>query len=353
MAESLYTTETPASETNESPGPTLGTVIILAVAGQVTHLKWYCPSNPPNNAASLPFILYDAVTQTQLARTTASVSPGWNTVALPTPVSTTAGQRVLPSVYTDSRYAYTGGYFNTSGLTVGNLTAPATGSDPIGNGRFHTGSEAYPEATFGGNNYWTDIVFVAASTPVVAPAGIAVPVNLGSPTVTQNLAVAPAGIAVPTAVGAPSVSMAAGTVNAAGIAVPAAVGAPSVSGPLYNALQAGSWWGLESTLDASRSLIDFWNRRQPVACPNDGEPLRRSPDGILYCPYDNWRPDGQNIRRRVVSQDWGRLRGIKQAAIADAAVNQLLLACPNDGEPLSVGAHGERFCKFDGWMPPE
>lgn len=24
-------------------------------------------------------------------------------------------------------------------------------------------------------------------------------------------------------------------------------------------------------------------------------------------------------------------------------------ACPNDGEPLRTGPHGELFCRFDGW----
>jgi hypothetical protein len=28
----------------------------------------------------------------------------------------------------------------------------------------------------------------------------------------------------------------------------------------------------------------------PVACPNDGEPLRSGPDGRLFCPFDGWRP---------------------------------------------------------------
>lgn len=30
--------------------------------------------------------------------------------------------------------------------------------------------------------------------------------------------------------------------------------------------------------------------RDPEACPNDGEPLRRGPDGQLFCPFDGWRP---------------------------------------------------------------
>lgn len=26
----------------------------------------------------------------------------------------------------------------------------------------------------------------------------------------------------------------------------------------------------------------------PVACPNDGEPLKRGRNGVLHCPYDGW-----------------------------------------------------------------
>ena len=29
----------------------------------------------------------------------------------------------------------------------------------------------------------------------------------------------------------------------------------------------------------------------PVACPNDGEPLRAHPSGTLYCPFDGWTWD--------------------------------------------------------------
>ncbi len=31
---------------------------------------------------------------------------------------------------------------------------------------------------------------------------------------------------------------------------------------------------------------------QPVACPNDGEPLREGPDGELFCPFDGWPNEG-------------------------------------------------------------
>lgn len=30
--------------------------------------------------------------------------------------------------------------------------------------------------------------------------------------------------------------------------------------------------------------------RIPVACPNDGTPLREGPQGQLFCPWDGWQP---------------------------------------------------------------
>lgn len=172
MAESLFTTQTPATQTSEAaPGPTLGTVIVVAVAGQVTHLKWFTPTPVPTNVATLPFVLYNAATQAELAR----VVPGsltantWNTVALPSPVSVAAGTRLVVAIRTADRYAVTSGLFATAGITNGNLSSPATDSDPIGNGRFRTGLDAYPSGTFGGNGYFTDIVFSSGTPDTTAP----------------------------------------------------------------------------------------------------------------------------------------------------------------------------------------
>jgi hypothetical protein len=37
--------------------------------------------------------------------------------------------------------------------------------------------------------------------------------------------------------------------------------------------------------------------RPPVACPNDGEPLRTGPQGQLWCPFDGWvSTDGVDYR---------------------------------------------------------
>lgn len=166
-----------------------------------------------------------------------------------------------------------------------------------------------------------------------------------APTVTPN------GLAIPVTFGQPTVGM---PVSPNGLAIPVTFGQPTVSGQPYVApLTTGSWWELNSILDATRTQIQWWNKRQPVACPNDGEPMRRSVDGILYCPFDNWQPDGQTpvAVRRANAKDWGGLVGIKRTAAADTVANQLLLACPNDGEPLSIDRFGQQYCKYDGWMP--
>jgi hypothetical protein len=57
------------------------------------------------------------------------------------------------------------------------------------------------------------------------------------------------------------------------------------------AVATGAWEGwMEIARGAARDA-EAEAARGPVACPNDGEPLRRGPSGQLYCPWDGWRPD--------------------------------------------------------------
>jgi hypothetical protein len=58
------------------------------------------------------------------------------------------------------------------------------------------------------------------------------------------------------------------------------------------AARTGSWYGLLSILEEAAAEQVWQQQRTPMACPNDGEPLRTGPDGALYCPYDGWRWDG-------------------------------------------------------------
>lgn len=57
--------------------------------------------------------------------------------------------------------------------------------------------------------------------------------------------------------------------------------------------QPGSWAAWRSLLVDNAREYTLYREQElyhPVACPNDGEPLRDGPDGQPYCPYDGWRP---------------------------------------------------------------
>jgi len=54
-----------------------------------------------------------------------------------------------------------------------------------------------------------------------------------------------------------------------------------------------SWWQLDSVLKEQAAYENHYRSAQPVACPNDGEPLTTAPPNasgvILFCRYDGWQ----------------------------------------------------------------
>ena len=159
MAESLFTDahlDGANLDENDSQAYTLGTVIDVAVDGVVTHGRWRFPTTPPSGPVS--WVLYDYSTETEIARAVfASPTAGaWNTAALSSPVSLTAGQRVVACVETPDRYVAKGGLF-TNAIVSGNLTGPATSTVP--NGRFALSHATFPEGSAGGSGYFGDLVF--------------------------------------------------------------------------------------------------------------------------------------------------------------------------------------------------
>jgi hypothetical protein len=52
----------------------------------------------------------------------------------------------------------------------------------------------------------------------------------------------------------------------------------------------GNWRDLMAVLADARLMAREDAKQRPVACPNDGEPLRSGPRGQLFCPFDGWRP---------------------------------------------------------------
>lgn len=53
-----------------------------------------------------------------------------------------------------------------------------------------------------------------------------------------------------------------------------------------------SWDQLLSIIRQAREEVATAQTEPPTACPNDGEPLTRGPNGELHCRFDGWVWDG-------------------------------------------------------------
>jgi hypothetical protein len=60
-----------------------------------------------------------------------------------------------------------------------------------------------------------------------------------------------------------------------------------------------SWEQLRGIIDSDAQERHMRETTPPVACPNDGEPLRSKGDGVLFCPWGDWqwpRDEGTAMR---------------------------------------------------------
>jgi hypothetical protein len=122
--------------------------------------------------------------------------------------------------------------------------------------------------------------------PVADREGITWALDVVPPDVSEIIA--PAGIAVPVALGSPTLAMVfEGTVTPAGIAVPVTPGSPVLAFTEGPPPPAGSWDTLsgfvrEARADHARNQERLAN---PIDCPEHGWPLQNGPDGARHCLF--------------------------------------------------------------------
>lgn len=173
----------------------------------------------------------------------ANVTGAWNTALYDAPYFLAAGTRVVTAYGPVNAYVATVDLF-VGGLTNGVITAPANGSGGAKNGRFVTsGAVAFPDGDGGDNAYFADVIIGDALTGAIS-------IVLGGLDV---------------------------SIRATGAAAVADTG-------------GGGWHSLLGYVREAKAIAAEGSGRTPTACPNDGEPLRQGPGGVLYCPYDGWRP---------------------------------------------------------------
>jgi hypothetical protein len=196
------------------------------------------------------------------------------------------GQTVSPSSITS------GEAFGTAVVTPGAVTVspPAVDSGEV----FGTAVLTVGAVTVSPSSVASDEAFGTATvTPgavTVSPDGVASGEAFGTAVVTPGaVTVSPVGIDSAEALGVPVVTTpGAQTVSPSSITSGEAFGTAEVGGGAV-AVPVGSWWGLVSIVHEAREMFREDRERDPVACPNDGEPLERGPDGRLHCAYDGYR----------------------------------------------------------------
>lgn len=262
---------------------------MFAVDGEVTHIRFYATSTVSGNyvgelwqqtADDVP----DGAGAGTLLGSTSTTASGsitagtWNTIAFSSPIAVSTGVIYRATIHSSAgRYVATTNFFNSSGLTNGNLTAPQSGTTPdppniglIKNGSFRLDSAAgnYPKDVGGPTCYFADVVFqTTGGSEIAVTAAADLGALAGTATVTRETTLT-------------------GTAALGGLTASAVV---TVTPP-NTTTRGGGWYSLLDIVREAHATRDQAVAAPPAACPNDGEPLRAAPDGGLYCPFDGWRP---------------------------------------------------------------
>jgi Domain of unknown function (DUF4082) len=173
---SLFTSQTPVGTNNSdgAPGITVATTVRFAQAGWVTAVRFYATTTVSGTYTGG---LWQVTANddpgpgagTLLASKVLSGSPtagAWNLIVLDTPVAVTTGVLYRVGVHSsDGRYVNTASFF-TADVVNGDITADATGDDPVGLGTLRQGTFtinaalSYPLQTFNASAYFADVDFV-------------------------------------------------------------------------------------------------------------------------------------------------------------------------------------------------
>lgn len=275
----LFTSQTPSitDASDGTPGITTATTVVFAVDGTVTGVRFYATATVSGayTGALWEVTDNDVGTGTLLASKTAGVTPTggtWNTIAFDTPVSVTAGVGYRVGIFSGAgRYVATLGFFS-SGLTNGNISAPAhngaAGPFTVFQGTFAiSASLTYPTGTSGSASYFADVEFAdsgvtgdaALTLPAITAAGTGTASATGSAASTLP-AVTVAGVGAASASGAAAPTLPALTTTGTGSA--STTGSGSLTPPALTATGTGGEPGAETF--GAKPVISVSTRRPEI-----------------------------------------------------------------------------------------
>ena len=157
--------------TDNGPNTTsleLGVKFRSSVAGQITGIRFYKVSSLTTGYSGRLWLPTSPTTGTILAEATFTNLPasgGWQQVNFSTPVAIQPDVTYIASYHipgvSNSNFAANIGYFATSGVTSGALTALANNVDGPNGVYAESVNVTYPTTTHQSTNYWVDVVFVS------------------------------------------------------------------------------------------------------------------------------------------------------------------------------------------------
>jgi phosphodiesterase/alkaline phosphatase D-like protein len=163
-------TATPAVAAANDPTPIeVGMRFRSDQTGHITRVRFY--KGTGNTGTHVGHLWTNTGTLLATATFSNETASGWQEASFPSPVAITAGTTYVVSYFApNGRYAQTVG-----GLSGGVAAAPLHAlADGVagGNGVYLYGSSGFPNSSWGGSNYWVDVVFAPASdtTPPVISA---------------------------------------------------------------------------------------------------------------------------------------------------------------------------------------
>jgi len=152
---SVWSTSTvPATvDSGDAKSVEVGMKFTVNVNGYITGVRFYkAVTNTGVHTGSLWSSTGELLATGTFVNETAS---GWQTLLFDTPVAVTAGVTYTASYHTNvGRFSVTRGGFN-SAYVSGAFTVPANG------GVYSYGAGGFPSQTYGGSNYWVDVLFAS------------------------------------------------------------------------------------------------------------------------------------------------------------------------------------------------
>lgn len=157
---------TPATVDSGDPHAVeVGVQISSATSGYLSGLRFYkALANTGIHIGSLWTADGTLLTQATFSNETAS---GWQQVSFSQPVAISANTLYVAGYHTDTgHYSADEHYFTNTQYTNAPLTAP--GGNPANpNGLYaYSPTPTFPTGTFNASNYWVDVVYASAATPV-------------------------------------------------------------------------------------------------------------------------------------------------------------------------------------------